>query len=157
MGLKEKRWFKQIEQEFLPQAQQTLDQVSGKTIALAIDWSTFNVVEQIQMIPTLCLSRLAMAFTELCDTPDGKRFIADNIDEIVIKNITDDVKNTKRLSVSNKIFTLEVGFSEYADGSFSDYAISEFLQGIEPEKVNTRAKIKLPYAPTGRVKIVLKK
>jgi len=156
MGLKEKRAIKQVVEEFLPQTREVLEQATGKPLALDIDWPTFNVADEINLIQSYCLRRLEMAFDELCADANHKRLILDNIDAIVIKNIPQDSNNTKQLSAADRTFTLAIEFSEYADGSFSDYAISEFLTQLKPQSLDTRVKIKLPKQAPQRVKIQLK-
>ena len=128
MGLQEKKLMRAIEEEHVVEFKNDVKQALAADIDVSFDWDSFTSADEIKFIPTYALHRVRSAFQTLAADPDAKEEIIAQIKTLQIKNLTDNAEENKNMSISDGVFSIEVGFGGNHNCVFNDLAIREYLE-----------------------------
>lgn len=100
MGLEDKRFKKQMENETLPEIARQLAEIVGKDIEIDIDWESFNTKESMQEIEHQVFGRVLEAMRAVAVDDIGKEALQESMNSVSVKNLE---------SKENRSCTFEAG------------------------------------------------
>ncbi|QDO94486.1 hypothetical protein FNB79_11090 [Formosa sediminum] len=128
MGLQEKRAAKSIEDQYLENYQNEINEIVGKDLPININWDTFEL-DYIKFVPSVCLQRLTDALKAVCSDDMGKEAIAESVNSIEVYCIPNEGAETnKELKLENGVFALTACWGGHHSGFFNDLVIREYLE-----------------------------
>jgi hypothetical protein len=127
MGLIEKRLIKQGTEEWIPEAQVELREVTGSEQVYEVDWDTFSTDEAaLNNVRFQGLRRITAAFRVVCSDALGKEAVQEQVHKVVVRNA--DAPAKKGMSLKAGAFTLVAAFGKGDVGYYSDNEIIAWLQ-----------------------------
>jgi hypothetical protein len=127
MGLIEKRLIKQGQEEWVPEAQKELRELTGSEQVIEVAWDGFSTDEAaLNNVRFQGLRRINSAFRVVCNDALGKEAVKEQIQKVVVNNADDPAK--KGMTLKDGTFTLVAAFGKGDTGYFSDNEIMNWLQ-----------------------------
>jgi hypothetical protein len=127
MGLIEKRLIKQGQEEWVPEAQKELRELTGSEQVLEVDWDTFSTDEAaLNNVRYQGLRRINTAMRVTCSDALGKEAVKEQIHKVVVRNA--DEVGKKGFALKDGVFTLVAAFGKGDVGYFTDNEILNWLQ-----------------------------
>jgi hypothetical protein len=127
MGLIEKRLIRSGQQEWVPEAQKELRELTRSEVVYEIDWDGFQSDEAaLNNLANQALRRINSAFRVVCSDDLGQEAVKEQIAKVVVKNVSDPAK--KGLELKDKAFTFTAALGKGDAGYFADNDIIKFLQ-----------------------------
>jgi hypothetical protein len=124
MGLQERRWVKQIQDEVIPSFNKDVQEVSGTTPELIIDWASFADAASLENVEHQCLGRIKDAIRRTCRDELGKEAVRESLHKIDIKNVE---PAQKKLELVDKTLFVHASWGVPAD-YYTDDAIYHALE-----------------------------
>lgn len=127
MGLQERQHIERIQTDVIPANNKSLHEATGGEMIFDPDWSTFqNSVDACLNLSSF-LTKVIGAVQWVARTPVGKQALAEGINRIVVRNISDPAE--KAMTLKDKIFQIDLVLSSFADeGRFGDSDLISFLE-----------------------------
>jgi hypothetical protein len=127
MGLIEKRLIKQGTEEWVPEAQTELREVTGSEQVYAVEWNTFETDEAaLNNVRNQGLRRITAAFRVVCADSLGQEAVKEQVQKVVVRNT--DTPAKKGMSLKDGTFTLVAAYGKGDTGYYSDNEIIAWLQ-----------------------------
>ena len=127
MGLIEKRLIRSGQQEWVPEAQKELRELTRSEQVYEVDWEGFTSDEAaLNNLQNQGLRRINSAFRVVCRDDLGQEAVKEEIARIVVRNVDDPAK--KGMEVKDRTFTLTAALGKGDAGYFTDNEIIKFLQ-----------------------------
>ena len=127
MGLIEKRLIKQGQEEWVPEAQKELRELTASEQVYEVAWGDFNADEAaLNNIRFQGLRRINAAFRVVCNDALGKEAVKEQIKKVAVHNADDPAK--KGMTLKDGEFTLIAAFGKGDVGYFTDNEILSWLQ-----------------------------
>jgi hypothetical protein len=127
MGLIEKRLIKQGQEEWVPEAQKELRELTGSEQTVEVAWDTFSTDEAaLNNVRYQGLRRINTAMRVTCSDALGKDAVKEQIHKVLVRNVDDAAK--KGFTLKDGVFTLTAAFGKGDVGYFSDNEILNWLQ-----------------------------
>lgn len=127
MGLIEKRLIKQGQEEWVPEAQKELRELTGSEQVIEVVWDGFTSDEAaLNNIRFQGLRRVIAAFRVVCVDDLGKEAVKEQVQKVVVHNADDPAK--KGMTLKDGAFALTAAFGKGDAGYFTDNEIIKWLQ-----------------------------
>jgi hypothetical protein len=127
MGLIEKRLIKLGKEEWVPEAQKELRELTGGEQVCDIEWDGFLSDEAgLNNVRNQGLRRINAAFRVVCNDDLGKDAVKEQVTKVVIRNVPEPAK--KGFTLKDGTFTVTAAWAKGAEGYFSDNEILNWLQ-----------------------------
>lgn len=127
MGLIEKRLIKQGQEEWVPEAQKDLRELTESEQVIDVDWEGFSSDEAaLNNVRHQGLGRITAAFRVVCCDALGKEAVKEQIAKLVVKNVDDPAK--KGFDLKDGAFTVTAAYGKGDAGYFTDNEIIRWLQ-----------------------------
>jgi len=127
MGLIEKRLIKAGQEEWVPQAQKELRELTGSEQVYEVEWEGFLSDEAaLSNVRNQGLRRINAAFRVVCSDDLGKEAVKEQVARVAVRNVTDPAK--KALSLTDGTFTIAAAWGTGDQGYFTDTEIMNYLQ-----------------------------
>ncbi len=128
MGLQEKRAAKSIEEQYLANYQEEINEIVGKSLPITINWDTFEF-DYIKFVPSVCLQRLTDGLREICKDDMGKEAVQEGVNSIEVYCIPNEGAEAKKeLKLEDGVFSLTACWGGHHSGYFIDITIREYLE-----------------------------
>lgn len=127
MGLIEKRLIRTGQQEWIPEAQKELRELTGSEQVYEVEWDGFSSDEAaLNNFQNQAIRRINSAFRVVCRDDLGRDAVKEQITRILVRNVNDPAK--KGMQLKDGTFTYTVAMGKGDAGYFSDNEIIIFLQ-----------------------------
>jgi hypothetical protein len=127
MGLIEKRLIKQGQEEWVPEAQKELRELTGSEQVYEVAWDTFSNDEAaLNNVRYQGLRRINAAFRVVCSDDLGKEAVKEQVQKVVVRN--EDEAGKKGLALKDGAFVVVAAYGKGDAGYFTDNEIIHYLQ-----------------------------
>ena len=127
MGLIEKRLIKQGQEEWVPEAQKELREVTGSEQVYEVEWEGFSADEAaLNNVRYQGLRRITAAFRVVCSDALGKDAVKEQVAKVVVKNADEVAK--KGFSLKDGVFTVTCAYGKGDAGYYTDNEIINWIQ-----------------------------
>jgi hypothetical protein len=127
MGLIEKRLIKQGQEEWVPEAQKELRELTGSEQVYEVAWDTFSSDEAaLNNVRFQGLRRINAAFRVVCSDDLGKAAVKEQIQKVVVRNA--DEAGKKALTLKDGAFVVVSAYGKGDAGYYTDNEILNYLQ-----------------------------
>jgi hypothetical protein len=126
MGLIEKRMIKEGREQWVPEAQKELRELTGSEQVYDVDWDTFSSDEAaLNNVRNQGFRRINSAFRIVCGDDLGKEAVKEQLQRVVVRNVDDPSK--KSLAVKDGAFTVIAAWGKGDAGYYTDNELIRFL------------------------------
>src|SRR5580700_1885802 len=126
MGLIEKRLIRSGQQEWVPEAQKELRELTHGEQVYEVDWEGFTSDEAaLNNLQNQALRRINAAFRVVCRDDLGQEAVKEEIAKIVVRNASEPAK--KGMALKDGTFTFTAALGKGDAGYFTDNEIIKFL------------------------------
>jgi len=125
MGLKEKKFIKQLQDEIMPESTEHLKSRHNVDVTYDADWDTFSTLDQLMDLTHQGVGRVQRALDEICGDDMGKEAIAEEVKNIIFKNVAG---ADKALELAGGTLTVSAGWCEGHADIFTDSAIKDYIE-----------------------------
>lgn len=127
MGLIERRLIKQGQEEWVPEAQKELREVTAGEQVYEVEWAGFLSDDAgLNNIRNQGLRRITAAFRVVCSDDLGKEAVKEQVSRVVLKNI--DEPSKKSMMLKDGTFTVSAAWGKGSEGYFTDNELMNYLQ-----------------------------
>ncbi len=119
MGLQEKRWVKQGQDETVPKYQSLIADLAGVVLPIEVDWPSFaNDLSALENFEYQGCVRILDAFRDICRDQLGKDCVKESLKRIVMKNVPDPAQ--KKVEVTDGNVVIHAAWAKGSNGVFTD-------------------------------------
>ena len=119
MGLIEKRLIKKGQEEWVPEANKELQEVTKGEQVYEVEWPTFESdADALNNLQNQGLRRITNAFRVICTDDLGKEATQEKIQRIVLKNVAS--PSEKSIVVKDGALTVQCAWSKGGEGYYTD-------------------------------------
>jgi len=122
MGLIEKRLIKKGQEEWVPEANKELQEVTKGSQVYEVDWATFETdADGLNNVQNQALRRITAAFRVVCSDDLGKEAVHESVKKIVVRNVGTHAE--KSIVVKDGAAVVSGAWGKGVDGYFTDREI----------------------------------
>ena len=119
MGLIEKRLIKKGQEEWIPEANKELQEVTKGSQVYEVDWSTFETDEgALKNLQNQGLHRITAAFRVVCIDDLGKEAVQEQVKKVIVKNT--EKPADKSVTVKDGTAIVVGAWGKGSEGYFTD-------------------------------------
>ena len=127
MGLIEKRLIKKGQEEWVPEANKELQEVTQGQQVYEVDWATFESdAEALNNLQNQALRRITAGFRVVCIDDLGKEAVQESIKKVLVKNVA--TPGDKSILVKDGAAIISGAWGKGSDGYFTDLDIKRSLE-----------------------------
>jgi hypothetical protein len=127
MGLIEKRLIKKGQEEWVPEANKELQEVTKGTQTYEVVWTTFESdAEALNNLQNQGLRRITSAFRVVCMDDLGKEAVQESVKKVLVTNVASPAE--KSIQVKDGAATIAGAWGKGSDGYFTDREIQLMLE-----------------------------
>jgi predicted extracellular nuclease len=126
MGLIEKRLIKQGQDEWIPEANKDLQEITGGQHTFDVDWKTFETDEVgLNNVRNQGIRRITSAFRLICADDLGKEVCGESIKTVQVRDTANIPE--KGVSLKDGVLTVQCAFGKGSDGFFVDTELVKLI------------------------------
>jgi hypothetical protein len=127
MGLIEKRLIKRGQEEWVPEANKELQEVTKGPQVYEVAWATFESdADALNNLQNQGLRRITAAFRVVCGDDLGKEAVQESVKKVIVTNIATSAE--KSILVKDGAATIAGAWGKGGDGFFTDREIQLALE-----------------------------
>lgn len=131
MGLHEKRFKSNLEENVIPYWMRFMQEVIEKPIPIEVDWASFGDrdFKDMQYVETTGVERIAIAVREIARVDShGKAAVMESIEKIVLKQA--DGSGAKKITLTEGVLEMHCDWREASEGWYLDTEIKPIIEGL---------------------------
>lgn len=131
MGLHERRFKANLEENVIPYWMRYMQEVVEKQIPIEIDWASFGDRDfrDMQYVETTGVERIALAIREIARADSfGKSAIQESIQKIILKQV--DNLGAKSITLADGLLEMHCDWREASHGWFLDSEIKPIVEEL---------------------------